>query len=1168
MRFNACRVLPVWAAIVIAGCGGLSDVGNQENDDTAPTADAVVLNQPFSKDASGNVTTRVRSGAEVFLSGNDSDGTVAPVLTLEWALVTTGDVASQVHLVDRNSSTVSFKAPQVSADTALQFRLTVTDSNGNTDEADVNVTVVAAADPDRFLTHLQAPQKFTVVAVADTGTALTADVPFEIRLQRTITYVDLRGLSRTMTPAPETLQGVWLAAEGAGAACEDPQNPRFAVDLPKLDVNALAAAVRADGTRSASELPDLSRIDAASTQVEFGIHQTGALLPGSGQALLCVVDAAGGLLPADAVQSLSGGTSRAGSYLSSFSVDAHRLTGTMQGAAARTVDTRDTAQAYYATIDDAAAAQRKRSFLGWLKDNGFVPQEATTLQWSQIESGSTAHAVYVNNFDLGFGRDMYARRFDCVDPRSTTGECVASVVVNYSSLEAAAKKLDPIVAVAMEYATTPHSNGRRVVKFYTYAPNEVNGDFDRINSVDLDGRGEKFMPGACTICHGGTPLGTDPQDPALYAGGGDLNATFLPWDLESFLYSDSQAAGWVPDATDARETSLHARFTRSAQEGQLRELNLLAYQTYVDDPAHPGRYDLARDLVEAWYGDAVDSTTFQNRVPEQWGSDPDAGTLYHQVFAQHCRMCHVAHVPSIDSQTGAYQPYLGCNSTPAITQYSSNTAGQIAFGCYDQFIAASNLISVIQRGVMPNARLTMDRFWVNGGSGDSAATVLARHLQAATGRGDLLQADNTAAPPGRPVLSVSINGIQARTEPVEVLRNAPVRVDATATQFAGAYAWELCRASTPQSDCVALPLVGAMTAQPHFIPRGAGDYRLTLAATSSLNVVTTQTYVAHVENLTPNIDSCPTEQAAANAVEQTIPLTCIEDGDGESTIQLRDPVTQAWVDAIAVSGQYQANVADQALVITYTEEATTPAVLSYRVCDIDPEDCAAGAIQVNIASTLTAVDDVVNACLSNAIDTACFPLPRAIAVDDLLLNDVVRPINDAVTLTVTQPATGSVTPASAQRGESFDYAVTQVLCDINGTDIEDGGDCADRFSYTITSQDGVTQATAEVSVFVRATTSFSQGAQAIHDMFESNCAGCHNGTTGGGARWTLGPVGEESDPAATLQSIKDNDLHIAGDSTPAPIVAAPCTLHFGARRLDEQQCLIVTQWLSEGAHLR
>ncbi|MGH8176813.1 MAG: hypothetical protein ACREV5_11185, partial [Steroidobacter sp.] len=109
--FLMCAVLI--AGLVTAGCDGLSDVGEQEKDDAPPVADAVVLNQPFEKDASGNVTTRVRSGSEVFLSGNDSDGAVSPVLGFQWELMSSGPAADRVKIVDRNSNTISFTAPGV-----------------------------------------------------------------------------------------------------------------------------------------------------------------------------------------------------------------------------------------------------------------------------------------------------------------------------------------------------------------------------------------------------------------------------------------------------------------------------------------------------------------------------------------------------------------------------------------------------------------------------------------------------------------------------------------------------------------------------------------------------------------------------------------------------------------------------------------------------------------------------------------------------------------------------------------------------------------------------------------------------------------------------------------------------------------------------------------------
>ncbi len=1169
MSLRICKATTVCLAAWLAACSGLSDVGNQDKDDAPPIADAVVLNQPYSKDASGKVTTRVRSGAEVFLSGNDSDGVVVPVLKLDWTLVTTGAVANQVQLVDRNSTTVSFKAPQVAADTTLQFRLTVTDSNGATDQTDVDVTVVAIADPDRFLTHLQAPQKFTLVAVADSATTLTADVPFDIRMQRTVSYIDLRGLQRTATPPAETLRGTWLATEGAGASCDDYQNPRFSVELPKLDVNAISAAVRADRNRTASELPDLSKIDNATTEVTFSITQTGAVLPAGRQALLCIRDASGNLLPDTAQQSLTGKPPMTGSFLSSVAVNADRLMGDLTGPAGRTIDTRDSAQKYYDTIDDPVAAQRKRSFLGWLKENGFIAADATSLQWSQVETGSTAHAVYVNNFDLGFGRDMYARRFDCVNPRSTTGECVASVVVNYSSMENAAKKLDPILAVAMEYTVTPYSQGKKVVKFYTYAPNETSGDFDQIHSVDLDGRGEKFMPGACTICHGGTPQGIDAQNPALYAAGGDVNSSFLPWDLDSFLYSDSQAAAWVPDPTDATENSLHSRYKRTPQESQFRELNRLAYQTYVDDPARPGRHYLARDLVEAWYGDAVDGSTFQNRVPAEWSADPTAQNIYRQVFAQHCRMCHVAHVPNVNTPTGEYQPYVGCNATPRISQYGSNSPGQIAFGCYDQFVTASNLVSVLQRGVMPNARLTMDRYWVSG-SGDTPAKVLATHLQSVTGRTDLLNSVGNPVPPGRPVLDVEINDNQYEGTPIEVGRNVPVQLDGTDSQLAATYAWDLCLQREGETGCSALPIVGGSTSRPSFTPRAAGDYHATLTATSALGVTSTQTYTARVLNRRPNIAACPTEQGAANDVMQPISLACIVDGDGASTVQIQNPTTMQWVSSV-MSAAYAAAVSGKVINFTHALTATAPAALNYRVCDEDPDDCVAGLITVNIDSTLATTGDQFDACISNDIDADCNVLPLAIAVNTLLANDTVLPSNDAVMLTImNQPAQGVVSPATAARNQSIQYSSTTVDCDVTGANISNGATpCTGaRFRYRLTSGDGSTNSNeSEIVVRVRATTSFSQTATDVtplHTTFAA-CQNCHQPTGSGDDAW----VRDAGNAANTYNSIDAGGLLDGTTPEDTPIYSAPClgTGH-GTGFLTAGQCEVLLQWVREGANLR
>ena len=79
----------------------------------------------------------VDEGDEVALagSGSDSDGTIA---SYDWALTTAND---DVTLSGADTATASFTAPEVDEDTALVFRLTVTDNDGATATDDVTITI-------------------------------------------------------------------------------------------------------------------------------------------------------------------------------------------------------------------------------------------------------------------------------------------------------------------------------------------------------------------------------------------------------------------------------------------------------------------------------------------------------------------------------------------------------------------------------------------------------------------------------------------------------------------------------------------------------------------------------------------------------------------------------------------------------------------------------------------------------------------------------------------------------------------------------------------------------------------------------------------------------------------------------------------------------------------
>ena len=194
--------------------------------------------------------------------------------------------------------------------------------------------------------------------------------------------------------------------------------------------------------------------------------------------------------------------------------------------------------------------------------------------------GADAHAIYVNNFDLGFGRDMYfigTKPAGCTSTSFAAGNA-ASVVINYPTLEAAAKKVDPVIAVAMEYQNTDANRGTPgTVVFYIFAPDEGTGEFRRVRSANFDGRGEKYLPGACVTCHGGRPRtnAQNPRDPYA-SGGANVGATFMPWDLESFLYSDNDPV--FP--ADPANAALHARLTRASQEAEFKKLNLGVLATY------------------------------------------------------------------------------------------------------------------------------------------------------------------------------------------------------------------------------------------------------------------------------------------------------------------------------------------------------------------------------------------------------------------------------------------------------------------------------------------------------------------------------------------------------------------------------------------------------------
>jgi hypothetical protein len=302
------------------------------------------------------------------------------------------------------------------------------------------------------------------------------------------------------------------------------------------------------------------------------------------------------------------------------------------------------AKNYYRIVDP----DNLRTTLGkWWNTNRFDPQNGRPPALVDSEGLRGAHASYLNNNDLGFGRDT--TMFDQAGIGLTQ---VASWLSNYSltppypdqnprSADAALKR-EPgrgIATVCMESTPIEHDPTRRnVVKFFVF--NGTGPDARRVLSADLDGYGEKFVPQLCTTCHGGRlPLIAQGSTPTL-KDVLNMNAHFREFDIASFKF-----------ARPGKPINDPSRSIATADEQKtFFELNQLVLRTKPSDAI--------KELITEWYFGSREQNT--NFVPINWEfspfgtgglkrNPPEVVNLYRQVVATSCRTCHVALTPSFSS---------------------------------------------------------------------------------------------------------------------------------------------------------------------------------------------------------------------------------------------------------------------------------------------------------------------------------------------------------------------------------------------------------------------------------------------------------------------------------------------------------------------------------------
>ncbi len=286
-------------------------------------------------------------------------------------------------------------------------------------------------------------------------------------------------------------------------------------------------------------------------------------------------------------------------------------------------------------------------------------------------------ATYINKMDLNL-----TRRHHAITYPAKTGNSTAAYVCNHlgptsqaqadvdTAINNAINGNNLVACVAMDYGYEL-ANGKPYVRYFTFAPNG-----QLLMSVNLDGRGEKHVPGTCLACHGGKHY--DGQFPIDNRTTPDLGGHFLPYDIGNFLFSSNPA------------------LTQAAQEKAIYNLNKIAKTTNLTS------YGI--DLINAWYHNDTSTVMDLNYLPQDWkagiGKIPgiDVTQLYQKVEARYCRSCHVA----MDSERTTRNPEDFLNWT--------HTGDPSTDDAFKQVICGGP--ATVQRNhTMPNSLVTFNNMW-------------------------------------------------------------------------------------------------------------------------------------------------------------------------------------------------------------------------------------------------------------------------------------------------------------------------------------------------------------------------------------------------------------------------------------------------------------------------
>ena len=434
------------------------------------------------------------------------------------------------------------------------------------------------------------------------------------------------------------------------------------------------------------------------------------------------------------------------------------------------------AQAYYAAIDPSS---QKDTLAKWMQVNGF-----------NSGSGTQVMVVFGDQRDLGYGRRMTVRQNVDGTVAAMVENYVVGPATNYTystvNLDAAVVQDQRwhIATNAIEFSPGPNG-GVNFVKYFTFDPTTGVREF----TADMDGRGEKAMPGPCITCHGGR---ADPLTPPSATG----NPLFpLVQNMASMTRGDVQGR-MQPLEVNTFDFSSAFGISRASQEAAFKTINQFVLCTYpIPSPsgnpedacrrtaiANEWQGTAASVIKNAYGGDGLPGTTFNDTyLPNSWLVAGQT-SLYQNAVVPACRICHLLR--------------------------GTGSQSDIDFDAYQKFQGFADRIKIhsFDRGNMPLAALIYDRFHSTSMASSVATFLQGEGQNARDGSGALLV-------PGRPL---------ADPDPDRTIRQGATTLSGLRSLFSTGYQWSFI--SNPGGATLTNP----NTAQPTFTATANGTYVLQL----------------------------------------------------------------------------------------------------------------------------------------------------------------------------------------------------------------------------------------------------------------------------------------------------------------------------------------------------